>query len=105
MELPASPGPTTAGTNGLHLSGYILADVKLLLSLRESAAGNLQKQAALASSLHDMYNNTDSHTGSAVRPGYQRPLCSTPSSVDSEKSSRKKTTSNDNCPMERQDTA
>ena len=39
--------PTTARTNGLHLSGYILADVKLLLIPRESAAGNLQKQAAL----------------------------------------------------------
>ena len=38
---------TTAGTNGLHLSGYILADVKPLLNPRESAAGNLQKQAAL----------------------------------------------------------
>ena len=39
--------PTTEGTNGIHLSGYILADVKLLLNPRESAAGNMQKQAAL----------------------------------------------------------
>ena len=39
------------------------------------------------------------------RPGYQGQLCSTPFSVDSENSDRKKTTSNDNCPMERQDTA
>ena len=68
---------TTAGTNGQHLSGYIPAGVKLLLNPRESAAGDLQKQAALqhtckqhfnilASSLHDMYNNTYTHTGSAV---------------------------------------
>ena len=39
--------PTTAGTNGLHLSGYIPADIKLLLDPRESAVYNLQKQATL----------------------------------------------------------
>ena len=36
--------PITAGTNGLHMSGYILADVN---NSRASAAGNLKKQAAL----------------------------------------------------------
>ena len=66
MELPVSPDQPLQGNNGLHLSGYILADVKLLLNPRESAAGNLQKQAALqhtckqqfnilASSLHDIF--------------------------------------------------
>ena len=38
------------------------------------------------------------------RPRYQWPFCSTLSSVDSEKSARKKSTSTDNYPMERQDT-
>ena len=46
-ETPNITWPTTAGTNGLHLSGYIIADVKLLLNPRESAASNMQKQAAL----------------------------------------------------------
>ena len=33
-------------TNGLHLSGYILAEVTLLLYPRESDAGNQQRQTA-----------------------------------------------------------
>ena len=44
---PYNTWPTTAGINGLYLSGYILADVKVLLDTRKSTARCLQKQAAL----------------------------------------------------------
>ena len=41
MELP-----TTAGTNGLNMSGYILADVILLLDPQQNVAGNQQIRTA-----------------------------------------------------------
>ena len=64
MELPT----LTAGTNGQHLCGYILADVNycetplrvLLVTCKKQYHFNI-----LANNLHDMYN-TDTHTGSAV---------------------------------------
>ena len=100
--------PTTTGTNGPHLFENFLADVKLLLDPQEIAAGNMQKQTALKHNCKQPLWHVQKYRywyRIGRCPDYQGPLCSTSSSVDSEKSARKTTPSNDNCPTESQDTA
>ena len=102
--------PTTAGNNSLRLSRRVLAGAGPLLTPRESAACNLQNPAALQHSckqfFHEMYNIPQQILHRiGRRPSYHGPCCSTPSSIDSEKSARKKNQAIDSSPMKCQDTS